>query len=241
MGQQYSRLRQRRNADRLRDLAPRRTSGREDALPNLDYQTLWNALNNVAAYINRRNGNVTVIAVGGAVNTIHLRSRNATHDVDFFNNQLTVNDYELLINGAKDAVRRDRRLTEEWFNNRTIFFIPQERRDELTEEALLIHEVIFRAAGLTVLAAPWQYSFSCKVDRLSGGGLNSAQSYDLDDAVQYIHRYLLQRGGRQVNKSTVRGWFVHYQLQWTHANETVIARVNAAYRARFHVNYDVIV
>jgi pyruvate/2-oxoglutarate/acetoin dehydrogenase E1 component len=40
-------------------------------------------LRHVAADITEKGGDVTVIAVGDAVNTIYLKSREATHDIDF--------------------------------------------------------------------------------------------------------------------------------------------------------------
>ncbi|KAK4103756.1 hypothetical protein N658DRAFT_421532 [Parathielavia hyrcaniae] len=241
MGQSWSRFQQRRNASTLLSLAPAKTPGQDAPLPNLDRTTLISALKHVAAYIAKKKGNVTVIAVGGAVNTMYLQSRTATHDVDFFNNRLTAADFEQLVTGAKEAAKRDPKLNEEWFNNRTIFFIPKDQRETLTEEALAQHEVIFKEGGLTVLAAPWQYAFCCKVDRLAGGGINAARAYDLDDAVQYLRRYLMTRRETQVRCTTVQEWFARYSLRWTKANDAVVAQVNAAFQAKFRVAYNVIV
>lgn len=64
-----------------------------------------NALTVVTAYIAKQKKNVVVIAVGGAVNTIFLRTRTSTHDVDFFNNLLTPADFALLVGGAKEACK----------------------------------------------------------------------------------------------------------------------------------------
>lgn len=148
---------------------------------------LIEALNYVAASITKAEGSVTVITVGGAVNTIHLQSRSTTHDIDFFNTYLTANDYELLIKGTKDATEKLLVFKNDWFNNRTLFFIPMDKRSALTDEAFRQNEIVFQAPGLTVLAAPWKYSFCCKVDRLSGSG----RTYDFPDAVQYLSRYLV--------------------------------------------------
>lgn len=241
MGQSWSRLQQKRSTKALRDLAPQKTPGHENPLPQLNRNTLLTALNNVATYIAKQKQNVTVIAVGGAVNTIYLQSRQTTHDIDFFNNSLTAKDFECLLKGAKEASKKDRLLEEQWFNNRTIFFIPKDQRGVLTEQAFAQGEVIFSAPGLTVLAAPWQYAFCCKVDRLAGGGINSARSYDQDDAVQYLARYLSTTRVAQVPKSILQLWFGQYSLRWTKTNDAVIVRINAAYRARFNTRHDAIV
>ncbi|KND94162.1 hypothetical protein TOPH_01139 [Tolypocladium ophioglossoides CBS 100239] len=123
MGQSWSGRNRRRNAKSLAELAPRKTPGQEAPLPNLNRNTLLGALQNVAESINKRKGDITVIAVGGAVNTIYLQSRDATHDVDFFNDYLTPADFENLVHSAREVVKCDRSLGEEWFNNRTILFI----------------------------------------------------------------------------------------------------------------------
>jgi hypothetical protein len=229
-----------RNANTLLSLAPKKTPGHDEPLPALNRETLVAALSDVAAHIVKQKRNVTIIAVGGAVNTIHLQSRISTHDVDFFNDNLTAKDLESLINGAKAAAKRDKRLTEQWLNNRTIFFIPKNQRAALTAAALQQREVIFLAPGLTVLAAPWDYAFCCKVDRLAGAGIRPAAVYDRDDAVEYLSRYLSKHGMAQVQKKTVQMWFAQYSLRWTSANDTVVAEVNAAYRTRFSTNHDAI-
>jgi hypothetical protein len=234
-------MQQRRNAKTLRELAPLKTPGQDAPLPKLSRTTLLAALTRVAAYIRSKGGNVRIVAVGGAVNTIHLQSRGATHDLDFFNNELTAADYEYLVNGAKEAARRDKLLEEQWFNNRTILFIPMDQRDTLTQQSFQQGEVIFQEPGLTVFAAPWSYAFCCKVDRLAGGGVISARSYDLSDAVQYLGRYLAGRDIARLRASMVQEWFAQYCLRWTANNDRVLPNVNREYRRIFKLDFDVIV
>ncbi|KAI3584856.1 hypothetical protein IWW34DRAFT_268271 [Fusarium oxysporum f. sp. albedinis] len=192
MGQATSRWAQRRGADTLRELIPQKTSGHDVPAPNFRRETLLAALSNVAAAINKKHGNVTIIAVGGAVNTIYLQSREATHDVDFFNDNLTPEDFEHLVEGMgiRSASKKDKTLTSDWLNNRTIFFIPKDKQQTLSQQAYEQREVVFEEPGLTVLAAPWEYAFCCKIDRLSGAGLHTPESYDASDVVEYLHRYL---------------------------------------------------
>ncbi|KAK3294922.1 uncharacterized protein B0H64DRAFT_198055 [Chaetomium fimeti] len=235
MGQSWSQFQQRNNARSLLELAPAGTPGSGAPIPNLTRPTLETALTNVGDYLAKKKKTVTVIAVGGAVNTIHLRSRQSTHDVDFYNSRLTVADYGHLIKGAKEAAGRDPQLNEGWFNNHTVFFIPQSQRDALTDQAFAQNEVIFQHGGLKVLAAPWKYAFCCKVDRLAGGGINAAQSYDLSDAVHYLARHLARHNLTTMTLATVKQWFAGYGLQWTVGNDVVIGRINAAYKTKFGV------
>lgn len=241
MGQLLSRIQNNRSARTLREIAPPRVPGHEAAIPQLSRDTLVAGLQRVAAYIRSKGGNVTVIAVGGAINTILLRSRDSTHDVDFFNDHLTRQEAELILRGAREASSHDRRLAEEWFNNRTILFIPRDLRATLTDESLHHREVVFAAPGLTVLAAPWNYAFCCKVDRISGQGMHDARPYDLSDAIQYIHRYVQQHRITHVRRGDVQAWFTRFSLRWSNNTEAVITRVNQGYRQHYRVNHDVIV
>lgn len=212
MGQTWSHYQQKRNVSALSELAPQKTPGQDATLLNLTHDTLIRALHHVTASIAKAKGNMTVISVSSAVNTIYLQSRSTTHDVDFFNNYLTAEDYELLIKAIKEATKKDSLLDEQWFNNRTIFFIPMEKRSTLTEEAFRQHDVVFTAPGLTILAAPWHYAFCCKIDRLAGSGLYDSRPYDQDDAVQYLSQYLAKTHLATVSKQTVQTWFEQYSL-----------------------------
>ena len=53
----------------------------------------------MAAFIDRQGQVITIIAVGGAVNTMLLQSRLSTHDMDFFGTNLN-NDQRTLLNEA---------------------------------------------------------------------------------------------------------------------------------------------
>ena len=180
-------------ASTLLEIAPDRP-GAQQAIPELDRTTLLQALSRVAKYLHSKKANITIICVGGAVNTIFLQSRTSTHDVDFFNQALTKDQLQLLIAAARDAQSRIKVLQNEWINNRTILFIPRDKQRSLTEEAIRQNEVIFDEPGLKVLAAPWLYACCAKIDRVvgssAGTALSDAQPYDVPDAAGYLHRYL---------------------------------------------------
>ncbi|KAI1810055.1 hypothetical protein GGS20DRAFT_580207 [Poronia punctata] len=226
MGQSFSTWQQRRSANTLRELAPRRTPGQEVPIPNLTRDVLLKALSNVASFIKKKGGDVTVVAVGGAVNTIHLQSRMVTHDVDFFNSHMTAQEIALL---------------GDWFNNRTILFMPRAQAASLTDQAFAQHEVIFHERGLKVLAAPWNYAFCCKVDRISGGGIHGAREYDLDDACHYLLQYLRSTQTARIKQSTIYTWFSTYELRWNAQVGGTLDRVSMNCRNKFNMAYDVIV
>lgn len=124
--------------------------------------------------------------------------------MDFFNERLTPKDLEMLVKGARDAAKQDNILKEQWFNNRTVFFIPRDRRGALTDEAYQQADVVLRQPGLTVLAGPCYYAFCCKVDRIAGGGLHPARPYDLADAITYLRAYLRKSGQNYVSRATMQ-------------------------------------
>ena len=64
--------------------------------------------------------NITLVAVGGAVNTILLQSRATTQDVDFFCKLLVQPHLEVLRSAGQYAVERSSvPLSKDWLNNAT--------------------------------------------------------------------------------------------------------------------------
>lgn len=211
------------------DLAPNVNTTKPEPAPELDRKTLVQALSNVASYLNKKHANVTIVAVGGAVNTIFLEDRVSTHDVDFYNSLLNKDQYRLLIEGVRHAQSKDGRLVDGWLNRRTIFFIPASLRESLTKKAIQQNTVVFSQPGLKVLAAPWEYAFSAKLDRISGAGHSplGSKHYDLSDAVAYIHCYLQGRRLDSVRRSEVESWA---QTFATKLSSSLLERVNAEHQ-----------
>ncbi|KAI2785757.1 hypothetical protein POX_h09516 [Penicillium oxalicum] len=176
MGQSISTLRRRHSTRTLRDLAAPRDQ--TISPPTLTRKNLTDALQNVADYLASKKQNITLIIVGGAINTLLLQSRTHTHDVYFFNDSLTAAEVKCLSKVAKSALKNNQELGSEWLNNRTVLFIPAHIRRVLMAEAIGQHTIVFQALGLTALAAPWEYLFCAKTDRLSGHGNSTVQPYD---------------------------------------------------------------
>jgi hypothetical protein len=235
MGQPLSSLRRRRRARTLRSFASRPTPC---SPRNLYRETLMNALQSVAAYIVSKDQGITLTVVGGAINTMLLRSRPNTHDVDFFNDNLTPAEVKCLSKATKSAFKSNRTLGQEWLNNHTVLFIPLHIRRILTMEALDQHAIVFQAPGLTLLAAPWAYLFCTKIHRLSGSAISTVQPYDQDEAAHYLQRYLLQHSTASVTQVMVRSWFAQYLLQWTTETEMLLPAVNSTYKIIFNVQHD---
>jgi predicted nucleotidyltransferase len=77
----------------------------------------------VAERLDKKGANITIVAVGGAVNTILLHSRESTGDVDFFYNTKQRNeDVSAILQAAKE-VATDRGLGDAWLNNHTVLFM----------------------------------------------------------------------------------------------------------------------
>ncbi|KAI1986240.1 hypothetical protein LOZ53_004800 [Ophidiomyces ophidiicola] len=217
-------------ADQLLELAPQRNSSFNDTVATLNKAVLLAGLQHVAEYLARNRANITVIAVGGAVNTIHLGTRETTHDLDFYNENLRQNDYQLLLQATQHAMKKVPDLQAEWFNNHTVLFIPKNQRRALTEDALQQGEIVFRQPGLTVLAAPWHYAFCAKLDRLSGRHQTHTQPYDVSDAVAYLRRYLEKNSITCIQRSVVEEWAQKFD---TRAPVQVLDQVNNLFKRHF--------
>jgi hypothetical protein len=85
--------------------------------------TINQGLTTVASALNAKRLNVSVIAVGGAVNTLYLRTRASTGDVDFFYHTKTRHEDVTQLILAADSARKRLKLDDHWLNNHTAVFI----------------------------------------------------------------------------------------------------------------------
>jgi hypothetical protein len=163
----------------------------------------------VAKYLDSKKLNVSIVTVGGAVNTVLLKSRASTGDVDFFYRTKTASAIvHEVVEGGKLAEKK-LNLSSQWLNNHTVVFIEVQsfRKTvhrllnfgyitqegtihDLYIEAIDQNEQVFSAKGLTVYAAPWNYALMTKLDRAAQQG---AKSYDMADAVDYLERLIHSR------------------------------------------------
>lgn len=198
---------------------------------DIDRNTLVAALNHASQYVAHRNHHVDVIAVGGAVNTLHLRSHGTTHDVDVFGSDFGNVDRRLLDEAMVDAQRQYPGLGTDWLNTETQIWMPGPLHHELTAGARKQGVKVFDEAGLTIYAAPWEYAFSAKISRLLTGG-GQARPYDLADAVTYIHQYIRAHGDQPVRVATALAWSKRYHHNMT--EDILRTRVNREYRRRYN-------
>ncbi|OAA59867.1 hypothetical protein SPI_06065 [Niveomyces insectorum RCEF 264] len=200
---------------------------------DIDRNTLLAALNHVSRYIANRNQKITVVAVGGAVNTLYLQSRCTTHDVDIFGSDFSNQAQVLLDEAMHDAQQHFPGLGTDWLNTETQMWMPGPLHRELTADAQKQNIRIFDDAGLVIYAAPWTYAFTAKINRIIAGG-DQSRSYDLADAITYLHQYIRGRQNRPVPVSQVLQWSRHYNHQVS--EEFLRRNVNMEYRRLFGVD-----
>ncbi|KAI9756675.1 MAG: proteasome component pup2 [Chaenotheca gracillima] len=195
----------------------------------LDRQTLMDALGCMADYIDNQRQSITVIAVGGAVNTILLQSRQSTRDVDFFGCNISNQQRVLLDEASNYAGRRSKvPLGGQWFNNQTMLWIPPDIHRRVTREALDQNEIVFQKRGLKVVAAPWNYAFCGKMNQLARG--TEARPYDIPDAVSFLRHHIQRRGKRPVRGNIVKQWCGEYQKA---TSDDVMTSINKEYKLRY--------
>ncbi|KAH9941873.1 uncharacterized protein BXZ73DRAFT_41789 [Epithele typhae] len=208
----------------LRDLVRRPGAPPERQLSAADIRT---GLSAVAKILNNKRRNVSIVAVGGAVNTVLLGTRPYTGDVDFFYRTKTRSQEVTDVLAAAEAVRNGLGLEASWLNNHTVVFVQEGTIGTMYEEAIQQNVVVFREHGLTVYAAPWRYALITKLDRVMKG---AGRSYDMSDAVGYLSHLLQGRQGRVVTMADLEGWAREYAL--TPPTEEVVAGLAALYKAQ---------
>ena len=85
--------------------------------------TIRQGLSSVAATLNSKCLNITIVAVGGAVNTLLLRTRESTSDVDFFYRTKTKHEDVTKVIVAANAATTKLKLGDQWLNNHMAVFI----------------------------------------------------------------------------------------------------------------------
>ncbi|KAF4978991.1 hypothetical protein FZEAL_4722 [Fusarium zealandicum] len=184
---------------------------------DLDREQILEAFQQMAEYLDECGVDTSVVIVGGAVNTVYLRSRQSTHDVDFFLDDPASKDYVSLHNAARFANSKAQgRLGEEWFNNSTQLFMARDVQTALVQEAKQQNELVFEHrgcnGGLRVYAAPWTYALCSKLNRLCD---INPRAYDMADAVVYLDRYLSVIGEGYISAQAVNEW-----CRWYHHDVT---------------------
>ncbi|KAB8356500.1 hypothetical protein FH972_024083 [Carpinus fangiana] len=197
---------------------------------------LLEALYDVAAHMEARGQSVTLVTVGGAVNTILLETRESTHDVDFFSSRLSDSQISLVSQAGRDANAKciskfGEQLGRKWLNNETTLYLGPSLLDRITRLAEVQNEPVFTAPGLTILAAPWNYAFISKLNRMQQP---EKKDYDPKDAAHYLRRYLQREGRDTVKWTEVAQWGIDFGHETI--KEADGAEVNEEYKRAYRVN-----
>jgi hypothetical protein len=99
----------------------------------------------------------------------------------------------------------------------------------LYNEAITQDRQLFKARGLTVLAAPWRYAMMTKLDRLMRSV--TAKSYDLDDAVTYLHEIVVA-SHTPVPKPNLAVWANEFRC--TPPSDALINSLAGAYGKKYN-------
>ncbi|CAK3826863.1 Hypothetical predicted protein [Lecanosticta acicola] len=194
----------------------------------LTRQNIHRALQYTAQYLNERRQNLTLVTVGGAINTMYLRSRQTTHDVDFFGAHLNQRQLQMIDEAMQYAERMSSvPLGGAWLNNESRCTWLRMLGDTSQTVQLEQDMVVFKEPGLTVVAAPWSYSFISKSQRL---GSQYERPYDLDDAVAYLAEWNRRMGNEVATARMIQDLCARYRQPMI--ADPVLRRVNERYRTR---------
>ncbi|KAG2097050.1 uncharacterized protein F5147DRAFT_816968, partial [Suillus discolor] len=145
-----------------------------------------------AKHLKSKKKQITVVAVGGAINMILLRAYSFNDLLMMM--QLTISYKLPCFYGGCRVDAENIALGEGWTNNHTALFIAPNTKTNLYNEAISDGVVIFDEPGLQVLAAPWMYCLVAKLEKAEKKG--NAKSYDMSDASQYLIQESKRRGAK---------------------------------------------
>jgi len=195
----------------------------------MDEDTIKKALEEVAKILSKKKEDITIIAVGGAVNTVVLHTRPSTGDVDFFSDSKRSSP---TLKKAIETVEKDKKFKvgKGWLNNHTVLFMDDAMIKALFDEAVQQNVKLVDKPGLKVLAAPWRYSVMAKLEKV-GKGPGVSKSYDITDAVAYLHEAIEKRPGKTpVKKSEIQAWATEFKVT---VKEENIVKLAEEYKVKY--------
>jgi hypothetical protein len=84
--------------------------------------------------------------------------------------------------------------------------IQNDQMSSLYAESQEMGVVIFKEPGLTILAAPWRFALTAKLDRIAK---QKSKPYDMDDAITYLQQIVMTSG--KVERSAFTQWADEFQ------------------------------
>ncbi|CAF3519477.1 hypothetical protein SNK03_003760 [Fusarium graminearum] len=206
--------------------------------PGLRRQQIIDAFQKIAEYLNEYGVSIDCVAVDGAVNTLYLRSRESTHDVELLLNDPSSKESILLTNAASFANSQAQgRLGETWLNSSMQLFLPRNVQTSLVQEAKTQNEIVFEHqgtnGGLRVYAAPWSFALCSKLNHAFD---HHNRTEDMDDAVDYLYRYLNITGQDYIMAQQIKDWCQTYHQD---VSREVLRRLEETY-ARKHGNWPIV-
>jgi len=181
-------------------------------LQNLTAEDINIALRIVADHLWWKRKSLVLVVVWGAINTLYLRSRTSTHDVDFISRNLSYEELKILDKATQNASTA-MGAPVRWLNNQTSVFLTHDVRLRLVAEAIAANIVIFQHGRLTLLVAPWRYLLCTKLDRIHQAIEHPSRrrDYDIDDAAAYLNCLVAEKGG-PISRPDIVVWLEEFEL-----------------------------
>ena len=140
-------------------------------------------------------------------------------------------EMSLLDQAGREAIERSSvPLGGDWLNNSTALFISRDLVRDLVRGAKEQGDIVFQEHGLTVYAAPWDYAFCTKLDRLTKP---TRRPYDPSDARAYLRNYIQRHQNKPVPVQQVKQWAQRYR---TAISDQVIQEVDSHYVAKYQAH-----
>lgn len=176
---------------------------------------------------------ITLLSAGGFLAVSFFRNRESTGDLDYLIEPQWAHDKDVKA-PLQDAMQRAARnlgFIDDWANEELAFFVPDQSRQLLFEEAEKQNIVLWDGPNLRVLAVPLEWALERKLRRIHNKMQNTKRKSDIDDAIALLN-HMGKRNGGPLKREHVRT--LNICSMEPPPDQKTMDEIAAAYRAKYN-------
>lgn len=148
---------------------------------------------------------ITLLSAGGFLAVSFFRNRESTGDLDYLIEPQWAHDNDIKepLRKAMQRAAINMGFIQDWANDEMAFFVSDQSRQLLFEEAEKQNIVLWDGSNLRVLAVPLEWALERKLRRIHNKMQKTKRESDINDAIAIL-RFMRERNGGPLNKEHVR-------------------------------------
>ncbi|KKZ62406.1 hypothetical protein EMCG_03182 [[Emmonsia] crescens] len=148
---------------------------------------------------------ITLLSAGGFLAVTYFGNRKSTGDLDYFLEPQWAHDKDINgpLRGAMLSTARCLGFADDWANEEMAFFISDNSRQLLFEEAEKQNIVLWEGPNLRILAVPLEWALERKLRRIHNGMQSSKRGSDMKDVLALL-RHLTARNKGPLPREYIR-------------------------------------